>query len=211
MQAKIIDLKVGAPLKDSVPLNKNIFATENNAGLVHQVVRTELMNKRSGSVAQKSRSEVKCTGKKPWKQKGTGNARAGSFASPIWRSGGVTFAAKPKVYQLKVNKKMLKKAFCCVLSDLMRADRIAIVDQLDFDHPKTKNMRQVLEKMQWEGKKILMLVEDCSENLYLSTRNLYRISISTVAQMQMYQLLNADKILISQSSLKKLEEWLNRE
>ena len=153
-------------------VSDTVFAKEYNEALVHQVVVAYMAGARAGTKAQKTRSEVRGGGKKPWRQKGTGRARVGTIRSPIWRSGGVTFAAKPRSYDQKVNRKMYRGAIRSILSELVRQERLTIVEQFDVEAPKTKLLAEKLKKANLND--VLIVVGDgqLSENLYLASRNI---------------------------------------
>ncbi len=197
-------------LKDSqenICLSDDIFKIHFNMSLVHQVINLCRHNLRKGNVAQKSRSDVSGSNKKPWRQKGTGRARAGSLKSPIWRSGGVTFAKKPKKYFLKINKKVYNKVFKMILSQLYKESRLNILSNLDISYPKTKFF---LEKIKFLNfKKILILVCKLDKNLILSSRNLYNIKVCHINNINIIDLLNFKNIIFTVSSIKFLEGKLN--
>jgi large subunit ribosomal protein L4 len=187
-------------------LPENIFDYKFNEALIHQVVTAYLSGARSGSHAQKSRSEVRGGGIKPWKQKGTGRARSGTIRSPIWRKGGVTFAAKPGDYSQKVNKKMYRGAMCSIFSELIRQDRVTVVDAFTVDDHKTKNLLSKLAS--FEAKKLLIILDEVSKELYLASRNLANIIISDVGNINPVNLLKCEKIIIDATAMKKLTEIL---
>lgn len=190
----------------SVEVSDTAFAKEFNEDLVHQVVTAYLAGARQGSRAQKSRSEVSGGGKKPWRQKGTGRARAGTIRSPIWRSGGVTFAAKPQDHAQKVNKKMYRAALRSILSELARQERLLVVDELALKEPKTKLLVKALDGF---GVSSALLVSDeVSENLYLASRNLPKVNAVDVAGVDPVSLIAADKVVVTVPALKKFEELL---
>lgn len=190
----------------SVEVSDTAFAKEFNEDLIHQVVTAYLAGARQGSRAQKSRSEVSGGGKKPWRQKGTGRARAGTIRSPIWRSGGVTFAAKPQDHAQKVNKKMYRAALRSILSELARQERLLVVDELALKEPKTKLLVKALDGF---GVSSALLVSDeVSENLYLASRNLPKVNAVDVAGVDPVSLIAADKVVVTVPALKKFEELL---
>ena len=162
----------------TVTVSEVAFAKEFNEPLVHQVVTAYMAGARQGSKAQKNRSEVSGGGKKPWRQKGTGRARAGTIRSPIWRSGGVTFAATPRDYSQKVNRKMYRGAMRCILSELVRQDRLVVVEGFDLESPKTKLMAARLKELNPEG--ALVVAGEVSENVYLASRNLPKVAVCDV-------------------------------
>jgi large subunit ribosomal protein L4 len=183
------------------------FAAEFNEGLVHQVVTAYLAAARAGTRAQKSRSDVRGGGKKPWRQKGTGRARAGSIRSPIWRSGGVTFAARPQNYSQKVNRKMYRGAMKSILSELVRQERLIVVDTFELELPKTRELIKKLEPFSID-KNVLVIAETLSANLELAARNLYNVQVCQVSEVNPVNLVSYEKILITEAALKALEENL---
>ena len=189
-----------------VELSEAAFAREFNEDLVHQVVISYLAGRRQGSKAQKSRSEVRGGGRKPWRQKGTGRARAGTIRSPIWRGGGVTFAARNQDHSIKVNKKMYRGAITCILSELIRQERLLAIESFDVDEPKTKRLKDKLEKL--ELKNVLILVEDVEENVYLASRNLAGVEVKSASNVDPVSLIGSEKVLATFSALKSLEEAL---
>ena len=190
----------------TVTVSDDTFAREFNEDLVHQAVTAFLAGGRQGSRAQKTRSEVSGGGRKPWKQKGTGRARSGTIRSPIWRSGGVTFAAKPQDHGQKINRKMYRAAFRSVLSELARQDRLLVVNEFDLAAPKTKELVQKLKEYSLEN--VLIVAEEVSQNLHLSARNLHKVGVCDVAAADLVSLIRFDKVLVTVSALKKFEEVL---
>ena len=190
----------------AVDVSDATFAKEFNEDLVHQVVTAYLAGARQGTRAQKNRAEVSGGGKKPWRQKGTGRARAGTIRSPIWRSGGVTFAAKPQDHSQKVNRKMYRAALRSILSELARQERLVVVDELVLKQPKTKLLVKVLDGLGVD--KALLVSEDVSENLYLASRNLHKVNVVDVAGVDPVSLIAADKVIVTVTALKKFEEML---
>ena len=190
----------------SVEVSEAAFGREYNEALVHQVVVAHLAGARQGSRAQKSRSEVRGGGRKPWRQKGTGRARAGTNRSPIWRSGGVTFAAKPQDHSQKVNRKMYRGALQCILSELVRQERLVVCDAFSVDAPKTRGLLDKLKDL--DLRDVLIVAEEVEENLYLAARNLKAVDVRDVGAIDPVSLLSHDKVLITVGALKKLEEAL---
>jgi len=187
----------------AVELSEVAFGKEFNEALVHQVVTAYLAGGRQGTRAQKSRAEVSGGGKKPFKQKGTGRARAGSIRSPIWRGGGKTFAAKPQDWEQKVNRKMYRGAMQCILAELVRQDRLILVEEFTVDAPKTKDL---LVKLQALGvANVLIITEAVDENLYLAARNLPHVAVIDTAAVDPVSLIGFDKVLMSVPAAKKLE------
>ena len=177
-----------------------------NEPLVHQVVIAYLAKKRSGNHSQKSRSEVRGGGRKPWRQKGTGRARAGTIRSPIWTGGGVTFAAKPRDYSQKVNKKMYRSAIRSILSELVRKDRLLVIDSLNVDSGKTKQLADKLDKLNLRN--VLLVGDSVSENLYLASRNLRNICVLDMDAVDPVSLVSFDKVAITKVALEHIEERL---
>jgi len=190
----------------TVTVSEVAFGKEFNEPLVHQVVTAFLAGGRQGSKAQKTRSEVSGGGKKPWRQKGTGRARAGTIRSPLWRSGGVTFAAKPRDFDQKVNRKMYRGAMRCILSELVRQDRLVVVDKFDIAEPRTKLLVAKLKELNVES--ALIVSADINENLYLSARNLPKVDVCDVQAADPVSLIAHDKVIVTVDALKKIEELL---
>jgi len=182
------------------------FGKEFNEVLVHQVVTAYLAGGRQGTRAQKNRSDVRGGGKKPWRQKGTGRARAGTIRSPIWRGGGVTFAARPQDHSQKVNRKMYRAAMRSILSELVRQERLVAVDAFAVEAPKTKQLVAKLEELGLE--KVLIVTEEVDENLYLAARNIPNVDVVDVAAADPVSLVAFDKVLVTVSALRKFEEKL---
>jgi len=192
--------------KGAVEVSEATFGREFNEALVHQVVTAYAAGARQGSKAQKTRSEVSGGGIKPWRQKGTGRARAGTIRSPIWRSGGVTFAAKPQDHSQKVNKKMYRGAIQSILSELVRQERFVVVESFELETPKTKALAAKLNEMSL--KDVLIITEEVSENLFLSARNLYKVDVRDVATIDPVSLIAFDKVVVTAGAVKQIEEML---
>jgi large subunit ribosomal protein L4 len=192
--------------KEKVSLSDSTFGREFNEPLVHQTVVSYMAGGRQGSVKQKTRSEVRGGGKKPWRQKGTGRARAGTIRSPIWRGGGVTFAARPRDFTKKLNKKMYRGAMQCILSELIRQDRLLAVDDFAVDSHKTKELISKLKEFDLEN--VLIVAEDVAENLYLAARNLHTVDVLDVSGLDPVSLIGFEKVLMTVPALKKIEEML---
>ncbi len=188
-------------------LSEAAFARDFNEDLVHQVVVAYLAGARQGSKAQKNRSQVRGGGRKPWRQKGTGRARAGTIRSPIWRGGGVTFAARAQDHSVKVNKKMYRGAIICILSELIRQERLIAVESFSLEEPKTKLLKLKLEEL--DLKNVLILVDDLDKNIYLSSRNLAGVEVKSVNTVDPVSLIGNDKVLATFGALKRLEEALS--
>ncbi len=184
------------------------FGREFNEALIHQVVLSFLSNGKQGTKAQKTRADVRGGGKKPWKQKGSGRARAGNRSSPIWRSGGVTFAAKPHVSEQKVNRKMYRAAMASILSELVRQERLVVVDSISIEEPKTKQFKAWLAANSLEGK-VFVVQEEITENVYLGARNLVNVALSDVLALDPVTLVNADKVVVEVAALRKIEEMFS--
>jgi large subunit ribosomal protein L4 len=182
------------------------FGREFSEALVHQVVTAYLAGARAGTKAQKNRSAVRGGGKKPWKQKGTGRARAGTIRSPIWRGGGVTFAATPRDHAQKVNRKMYRGALQTILSELVRQDRLVVVSALDLAEPKSKALLARLAEL--GVKKGLIVTAAVNENLYLASRNLPGVYAVDVAGIDPVSLVAAEKVVITVDAIEKVQEWL---
>ncbi|MCH8544827.1 MAG: 50S ribosomal protein L4 [Alcanivorax sp.] len=190
----------------TVSVSEVAFGKDFNEPLVHQVVVAFMAGGRQGSKAQKTRSEVSGGGKKPWRQKGTGRARAGTIRSPIWRSGGVTFAAKPRDFEQKVNRKMYRGALQCILSELVRQERLVVVDDFTVETPKTRALHEKLKALGLTN--VLIVSDEVDENLFLSARNLPRVDVRDVQAIDPVSLIAFEKVLVTVSALKKLEEAL---
>jgi len=196
-------------LKDAnsaLEVSEATFGRDFNEALVHQVVVAFGAGARQGSRAQKTRSEVRGGGAKPWRQKGTGRARAGTIRSPIWRSGGVTFAAKPQDHSQKVNKKMYRGAIQSILSELVRQERLIVVEKFAVETPKTKELISKLKEL--ELKDVLIVTSEVDENLFLSARNLYKVDVRDVQGIDPVSLIAFEKVLITADAVKQLEESL---
>ena len=189
-------------------VSDSVFAMDFNEDLVHQVVTAYMNASRQGSKAQKTRSEVRGGGKKPWRQKGTGRARSGTIRSPIWRGGGATFAAKPRDFSQKVNKKMYRAAMRSILSELVRQERLIVTDGATFDmkEPKTKALAATMSKFDLD--KVLIVSEDINVNLYLSARNLKNVDVTDVQGVDPVSLVAYEKVMVTVAALKKFEELL---
>jgi len=199
-------VKQGNAAAGTVSVSEATFAREYNEALVHQVVTAYLAGARQGTRAQKTRSDVAGGGKKPWRQKGTGRARAGTIRSPIWRTGGVTFAARPQDHSQKVNKKMYRAAMQSILSELARTDRLMVVESFDVEAPKTKLLVKALEGFGLEN--VLIIGNEVDKNLYLAARNLHKVEVLDVDGVDPVSLVAFDKVLVTVDAVKKFEEAL---
>jgi large subunit ribosomal protein L4 len=182
------------------------FGQKYNETLVHQVVTAYRAAGRSGTKKQKSRAEVRGGGKKPWAQKGTGQARAGSSRSPIWVGGGVTFAARPRDFTQKVNRKMYRGAIRSMLSELARTERLVVTDSIPLEAPKTRLLANQLKS--WSLEKVLIVVEATDEKLYLASRNLPYVEVLEVTALNPLSLASYDKVLMTVAAVKRVEERL---
>ena len=188
----------------SVDLADRTFAAEYNEPLVHQVVTAYMAKGRRGTKSGKSRAEVRGGGAKPWRQKGLGRARAGSIRSPIWRGGGVTFAAKPRSFEQKVNRKMYRGAMRSILSELLRRERLLVVEDFVLDKPKTKDMVARLEALGLVD--VLIVTADRDDMLVLAARNLHRVAVQRCAEVDPLSLLTFDKVVVTVAAVKRIEE-----
>jgi large subunit ribosomal protein L4 len=204
-----MQLALAAPGNTSagtVEVSDSAFGKEYNEDLVYQVVNAYLAGSRQGTRAQKTRSEVNGGGAKPWRQKGTGRARAGTIRSPIWRTGGVTFAAKPQDHSQKVNRKMYRAALRSILSELARQERLIVVEDFSLAEPKTKALVGKLADYQLSD--ALIVTEELDNNLYLSARNLHKIDVRDVSGTDPVSLVAYEKVVITVAALKKFDEVL---
>jgi len=191
----------------SVAVSDDVFGADFNEALVHQVVVAYQAAARSGTRGQKTRSDVNGGGIKPWRQKGTGRARSGTSRSPIWRSGGVTFAARPQNYEQKVNRKMYRAAMRSILSELNRQERLVVVDDFSVSAPKTKELVAKLAAL--SVKDALIVTNAADENLNLAARNLHTVDVRSAAQIDPLSLVAFDKTIITSEALKAIEEKLS--
>ena len=192
--------------KETVSLSDESFDKAYNEPLVHQTVVTYMAGARQGSVKQKTRSEVRGGGRKPWRQKGTGRARAGTIRSPIWRGGGVTFAARPADHSKNLNKKMYRGAMQCILSELIRNGRLFVVNEFELGSHKTQELVNKLKEFELDN--VLIISEEVEKNLYLAARNLHKVDALDVTGIDPVSLIGFENVLITVSALKKVEEML---
>lgn len=192
--------------KEKISLSDGSFGRAYNEALVHQTVITYLAGARQGTVQQKTRSDVRGGGRKPFRQKGTGRARAGTIRSPLWRSGGKTFAARPQDHSKKLNKKMYRGAMQCILSELIRQGRLLVVNEFALASHKTKELVSKLKEFDLEN--VLIVSESVEQNLYLAARNLHKVDVLDVAGLDPVSLIGFEKVLITVPALKKVEEML---
>lgn len=195
-----------AGAQGTVEVSDATFGKEFNEALVHQVVVAYMSGARQGSRAQKTRAEVNGGGKKPWRQKGTGRARSGTATSPIWRKGGVTFAARPQDHSQKVNKKMYRSAMRSILSELARQDRLIAVEEFTVDAPKTKLLAAKLEEMKLS--KVLIVTSELNSNLYLAARNLPHVEVIEADAVDPVSLIAYETVLVTVPALRQFEEKL---
>lgn len=199
-------VKPGKKKPGSVEVSEATFARDYNEALIHQVVTAYLAGGRQGTRAQKNRSAVAGGGKKPWRQKGTGRARAGTIRSPIWRSGGVTFAATPQDHSQKVNKKMYRSAMRSILSELARSERLVVVESLSLEQPKTKLLVEALKGYGLDN--VLIVASEVDQNLYLASRNLHKVDVRDVEGVDPVSLIAHEKVVVTVDAVKKFEEAL---
>ncbi|MGD9109216.1 MAG: 50S ribosomal protein L4 [Gammaproteobacteria bacterium] len=189
-----------------IELSEQVFAQDFNEALIHQAVIKYQAGMRKGTKAQKTRSEVSGGGKKPFRQKGTGRARAGTTRGPIWRSGGRAFAAKPRDFSQKLNKKMYRNAIASILSELLRKERLIITDNLELKEIKTKGL---LEKLRgYKVQDALIINDKVDVNLYLSARNLPKVTIVDVPSINPMDLIKFNHVIVTEAAIKQIEEWL---
>ena len=186
-------------------LNDAVFAVEMNAGLVHQAVVMQLASQRLGTHATKTRAMVRGGGRKPWRQKGTGRARAGSRRSPLWRSGGTVFGPSPRSYAFSMPRKQRRLALKCVLSDKVKSGDLIVLEDLDFEAPKTKQMVKLLEDFKVESK-ALFITEEPKENVQRSSNNLQGVKAIAALGLNVYDMLNHEKLFLTKNAVAKIEE-----
>lgn len=204
-----MDLKVintAGKSNDTLEVSAESFGREFNEALVHQVVTAYQAGGRQGSKAQKNRSAVSGGGAKPWRQKGTGRARAGTTRGPLWRTGGVTFAAQPRDHSQKVNRKMYRGAMRSILSELVRQDRLVAVNELKLEQPKTKELSSKLKALGAEN--VLIITNEVDKNLFLSARNLKSVDVIDAQAVNPVSLIAYDKVVMTVPAVKQVEEML---
>jgi len=190
-----------------INISENAFSKDFNESLVHQAVVSFLAGLRQGTSKQKTRSEVRGGGKKPYRQKGTGRARAGTIRSPLWRGGGIAFAATPRNYSKKINKKMYRAAIRSIFSELLRQGRLVAIEKPVLEKPKTKEIANFLKEFSLS--KVLIITDELDVNLYLSARNIPNVEIITVREINPVNLLKAQKVAVTADAFKKIEEWID--
>jgi large subunit ribosomal protein L4 len=196
----------GRASKNSVELSDGNFGRDFNETLVHQVVTAYMAAARAGTKAQKTRAQVSGGGAKPFRQKGSGRARAGTIRSPLWRSGGTTFAAVPRSYEQKVNKKMYRAALRSILSELVRQERLVVVDKFDLDAPKTKQLNEKLKAMALDN--VLIVDSAINDNLFLSARNLPHVDVVEAKRVDPVRLVRFEKVVMTTAAVAAIEEML---
>ncbi len=204
MEAKLYN-KEGSEV-GAVALNETVFGAKPNPDLVHQYVVNYLANQRQGTSSSKGRREVAGGGAKPWRQKGTGRARAGTIRSPLWRGGGIVFGPQPRSYYRKFPKKMKRAAIISAFSSKAQEENLRVVEDLTLDEIKTKTLARILDKLGVQQKRCLILDEGVNENLNLSVRNLDKAEYPRAPLANAYDLVNADVLVITKAGLEKIEE-----
>lgn len=201
-----IELLSNTKNKD-ISISNEVFSKEFNESLIHQAVISFMSTSRQGSSKQKNRSEVRGGGKKPYRQKGTGRARAGTIRSPLWRGGGVTFASRPRDFSKKINKKMYRAAIKSIFSELVRQNRLVAIEKPVLKKPKTKEIASFLNEFSLS--KVLIITDQLDMNLYLSARNIPNVDVITVREINPVNLLKPQKVAVTGEALKQIEEWIN--
>jgi large subunit ribosomal protein L4 len=201
-----IELLSNSKNKD-ISISNEVFSKEFNESLVHQAVVSFMAAARQGSAKQKNRFEVRGGGKKPYRQKGTGRARAGTIRSPLWRGGGVTFAARPRDFSKKINKKMYRAAIKSIFSELVRQNRLVAIEKPVLEKPKTKEIANFLKEFSLS--KVLIIIDELDMNLYLSARNIPNVDVITVKEINPVNLIKSHKVAVTSEALKQIEEWIN--
>jgi len=194
---------------EKINISNKIINQKMNSEILYQEVRRYLASIRSGTHNTKSRSEVRGGGRKPWRQKGTGNARAGTIRSPIWRGGGVVFGPKPRDYSFKLNKKVVKKSKLIALSEKFKDKKIIVLDKLDFKNPETKKAAGILKKLNLGSKKVLLVFENLNNNEVKSFRNISNVSVESAKGLNTYFILTADYLVFTKSSINNFIERLS--
>ena len=203
--AKVTVYDMTGAAKGELELSEAVFGVEMNAGLVHQAVVRQLASQRLGTHKVKNRAEVRGGGRKPWRQKGTGRARAGSRRSPLWRSGGIIFGPTPRSYAFAMPRKQRRLALKCVLSDKVRSGDLIVLEELDFEAPKTKQMVKLLSDFKVESK-ALFITEEPKENVERSSNNLQGVKALGALGLNVYDILNHEKLFLTKSAVTKIEE-----
>ena len=190
-----------------INISDSAFSKDFNESLVHQAVVSFMAGGRQGTSKQKTRSKVRGGGKKPFRKKGTGRARAGTIRSPLWRGGGVAFAATPRDYSKKINKKMYRAAIRSIFSELLRQGRLVAIEKPVLDKPNTKEIASLLNEFSLS--KVLIIIDELDMNLYLSTRNIPNVDVITVREINPVNLLKANKVAVTADAFKQIEEWID--
>ena len=198
--------KSGKGKASKVSVSDTVFDVQYNEPLVHQVLTSYMAGARSGTKAQKTRSEVKGGGRKPFRQKGTGRARAGTIRSPLWRGGGIIFAAKPRSYKKKVNRKMYRGAIRSILSELARQGRLTCIDEFKIDEPKTREAKAVLTNLGMDN--VLIITDDVTSNMFMATRNIPMVDVIDATEIDPYTLIGFSNVLMTKAAVEKVENWL---
>jgi large subunit ribosomal protein L4 len=191
-----------------IDLDDKIFAAQINEGLVQKVVVWQLAKRRKGTASTKTRKDIRGGGKKPWRQKGTGRARAGTSTSPVWTGGGTVFGPHPRSYAFSIPKKARKAAMRSALSSKMAENKITVLDKIELDEPKTKLFYQVYEDMGFKGEKALFITADKDDKLYLSSRNIYGVQVMPVEGLNVYDMLKFDKLILLADAAPRIQERL---
>ena len=199
-------MKLAVAGGNAIEVSSTTFGRDFSEALVHQVVTAYLAGGRAGTKAQKNRSDVRGGGKRPWRQKGTGRARAGTIRSPLWRGGGQTFAARPQDHSQKVNRKMYRGAIQAILSELVRQERLLVLDSIELSAPKTGELVKKLAELDFE--KGLIVTPEVEENLFLASRNIPGVYALDISGLDPVSLVAADKVIMTVDAVKKVEEWL---
>jgi large subunit ribosomal protein L4 len=203
---ELVMRRIDSDKSGKVQVSERVFGQDFNEALVHQVLTAYRAGARSGSKQQKTRSEVRGGGRKPWKQKGLGRARVGSIRSPIWRGGGVTFAARPRSFRQKVNQKMYRGALRSIFSELARQGRLSCVEEFAIEKPKTKLAVDILGRFGLA--EALIITDAVSTPTYYATRNLPKVSVIDTSEIEPYSLIGFEHVMLSKSALAKVEAWL---
>jgi large subunit ribosomal protein L4 len=206
----LVESNSGSKAAEKIVVADQVFAKEFKEPLVHQVVTAYLAGGRSGTKAQKTRSQVRGGGKKPWRQKGTGSARAGTIRSPLWRGGGVVFAAKPRDFSQKVNKKMYRGAMQSILSELVRQNRLYVVEDFSVASPKTKELLTKLQKYEIDHKMVgLIITKELDANLCLASRNIPYVAVCEANRIDPVSLVRFEKIIVTKQAINDINEALS--
>ena len=193
--------------KQNIDISDSAFGRDFNESLVHQAVVSYMAGSRQGPSQQKTRSDVRGGGKKPYRQKGTGRARAGTIRSPLWRGGGVAFASRPRDYSKKINKKMYRAAIRSIFSELLRQEKLVAIENPVLDKPKTKEIAKFLNEFSLS--KVLIITDEIDINLFLSVRNIPNVDVITVREINPVILLKAQKVAVTAEAFKQIEEWID--